>query len=69
LLMERAHDRLPLLAEASRRRGATARHGTAARQSISKLAGCARARTCLSNCRRARWAVTIRGRERSGHQP
>jgi hypothetical protein len=28
LLMERAHDRLPLLAEASRRRGATARHGT-----------------------------------------
>ena len=28
LLMERAHDRLPLLAEASRRRGETARHGT-----------------------------------------
>jgi hypothetical protein len=28
LLMERAHDRLPLLAEASRRRGATAKHGT-----------------------------------------
>jgi hypothetical protein len=28
LLLERAHDRLPLLAEASRRRGATARHGT-----------------------------------------
>jgi hypothetical protein len=28
LLMERAHDRLPLLAEASRRHGATARHGT-----------------------------------------
>ena len=27
LLMERAHDRLPLLAEASRRRGATAKHG------------------------------------------
>jgi hypothetical protein len=28
LLLERAHDRLPLLAEASHRRGATARHGT-----------------------------------------
>jgi hypothetical protein len=28
LLMERAHDRLPLLAEAPRRRGATAKHGT-----------------------------------------
>jgi hypothetical protein len=28
LLMERAHDRLPLLAESSRRRGATAKHGT-----------------------------------------
>ena len=28
LLMERAHDRLPLLAEASRRRGAAAKHGT-----------------------------------------
>ena len=28
LLMERAHDRLPLLADASRRRGATAKHGT-----------------------------------------
>ena len=28
LLTERAQDRLPLLAEASRRRGATARHGT-----------------------------------------
>jgi hypothetical protein len=28
LLMERAHDRLPLLAEASRRRGAPARRGT-----------------------------------------
>jgi hypothetical protein len=28
LLLERAHDRLPLLAEASRRRGATAKHGT-----------------------------------------
>jgi hypothetical protein len=28
LLMERAHDRLPLLAETSRRRGAIARHGT-----------------------------------------
>ena len=28
LLMERAHDRLPLLAEAARRRGATAKHGT-----------------------------------------
>jgi len=28
LLMERAHDRLPLLAEASRRGGATAKHGT-----------------------------------------
>ena len=28
LLMERAHGRLPLLAEASRRRGATAKHGT-----------------------------------------
>jgi hypothetical protein len=28
LLMERAHDRLPLLAEAPRRRGATATHGT-----------------------------------------
>jgi hypothetical protein len=27
LLMERAHDRLPVLAEASRRRGATAKHG------------------------------------------
>jgi hypothetical protein len=28
LLLERAHDRLPLLAEASRRRGAAAKHGT-----------------------------------------
>jgi hypothetical protein len=28
LLMERAHERLPLLAEASRRRGAAGRHGT-----------------------------------------
>jgi hypothetical protein len=28
LLMERAHDRLPLLADASRHRGATAKHGT-----------------------------------------
>lgn len=28
LLMERAHDRLPLLAESSRRRGETAKHGT-----------------------------------------
>jgi hypothetical protein len=28
LLLERAHDRLPLLAEASRRRGATAKHAT-----------------------------------------
>jgi hypothetical protein len=28
LLMERAHDRLPLLADASRRRGATAKHET-----------------------------------------
>jgi hypothetical protein len=28
LLMERAHDRLPLLAEASHRRGATTKHGT-----------------------------------------
>ena len=28
LLMERAHDRLPVLAEASRRRGPTAKHGT-----------------------------------------
>jgi hypothetical protein len=28
LLMERAHDRLPLLAEASRRGGVTAKHGT-----------------------------------------
>ena len=28
LLMERAHDRLPLLAETSLRRGATAKHGT-----------------------------------------
>ncbi len=28
LLLERAHDRLPLLAEAPRRRGATAKHGT-----------------------------------------
>ena len=28
LLMERAHDRLPLLADASRRRGPTAKHGT-----------------------------------------
>jgi hypothetical protein len=28
VLMERAHDRLPLLAEASRRRGTTAKHGT-----------------------------------------
>ena len=30
LLMERAHGRLPLLAEASRRRGPTAKHGTLA---------------------------------------
>ena len=36
LLMERAHDRLPLLAEAPRRRGATAKHG--ARES-SQLQG------------------------------
>jgi hypothetical protein len=28
LLMERAHDRMPLLAEVSRRRGASAKHGT-----------------------------------------